>query len=115
MGREEQVMSGKVLAVTDQTFESEVLRSAQPTLVDFWAVWCGPCKMIAPVIEELSGEYDGKVKFAKMNVDENMGTPGRYGIRGIPTLLFFKDGKVIDQIVGAVPKTRIKQVIDAHV
>jgi thioredoxin 1 len=108
-------MSGKVLAVTDQTFESEVLKSAQPTLVDFWAVWCGPCKMIAPVIEELSGEYDGKVKFAKMNVDENMGTPGRYGIRGIPTLLFFKDGKVIDQIVGAVPKTRIKQVIDAHV
>ena len=108
-------MSGKVLAVTDQTFESEVLKSAQPTLVDFWAVWCGPCKMIAPVIEELSGEYDGKVRFAKMNVDENMGTPGRYGIRGIPTLLLFKDGKVIDQIVGAVPKTRIKQVIDAHV
>lgn len=110
-------MSGseKVAAVSDQSFEAEVLKSEQPTLVDFWAVWCGPCKMVAPVVEELAGDYDGRVKFAKMNVDENMGTPGRYGIRGIPTLLLFKNGEVVDQIVGAVPKAKLKEMIDRHV
>ena len=106
--------SGKVHVVTDQSFEAEVLKSPQPTLVDFWAVWCGPCRMITPIMEELSGEYDGRVKFAKMNVDENMQTPGRYGIRGIPTLLLFKEGKLVDSIVGAVPKPRIQEVIDRH-
>ena len=110
-------MSGteKVTAVSDQSFEEDVLKSDQPTLVDFWAVWCGPCKMVAPVVEELAGDYDGRVKFAKMNVDENMGTPGRYGIRGIPTLLLFKNGEVVDQIVGAVPKAKLKEMIDRHV
>ncbi len=107
-------MAGKVHVVTDQSFEAEVLESPEPALVDFWAVWCGPCRMIAPIVEELSGEYDGRVKFTKMNVDENVQTPGRYGIRGIPTLLLFKEGKVVDQIVGAVPKSRIKEVIDQH-
>jgi thioredoxin 1 len=105
----------KVAAVTDESFEAEVLQSFQPTLVDFWAVWCGPCKMVAPVVEELSSDYDGRVKFTKMNVDENMNTPGKFGIRGIPTLLLFKEGKVVDQIVGAVPKSKLKEMIDKHV
>ena len=105
-------MGGKVHVVTDQSFEAEVIQSPEPALVDFWAVWCGPCRMIAPIVEELSGEYDGRVKFTKMNVDENMQTPGRYGIRGIPTLLLFKDGKVVDQIVGAESKANIKKAID---
>lgn len=108
-------MAGKVHVVTDQSFEAEVIQSPEPALVDFWAVWCGPCRMIAPIVEELSGEYDGRVKFTKMNVDENMQTPGRYGIRGIPTLLLFKGGKVVKEIVGAVPKSQIKEAIDAHV
>jgi thioredoxin 1 len=106
--------SGKILEVSDQTFEKDVVQADQPTLVDFWAVWCGPCKMIAPVVEELSGEYEGRVKFTKMNVDENMSTPGRYGIRGIPTLMLFKGGKVVDQIVGAVAKANLKQMIDRN-
>jgi thioredoxin 1 len=106
--------SGKILEVSDQTFEKDVVQADQPTLVDFWAVWCGPCKMIAPVVEELSGEYEGRVKFTKMNVDENMNTPGRYGIRGIPTLMLFKGGKVVDQIVGAVAKANLKQMIDRN-
>jgi thioredoxin 1 len=106
--------SGNVLAVTDQTFENEVVQATHPTIVDFWAVWCGPCKMIAPVVDEMSAEYDGRVKFTKMNVDENMSTPGRYGIRGIPTLLLFKEGKVVDQIVGAVPKSKLKEMIEKH-
>jgi len=107
--------SERVANVSDQSFEEDVLKSEQPTLVDFWAVWCGPCKMVAPVVEELANDYSGRVKFAKMNVDENMGTPGRYGIRGIPTLLLFKNGEVVDQIVGAVPKAKLKEMIDRHV
>jgi thioredoxin 1 len=106
--------SEKISPVTDQSFDEDVLQSAQPTLVDFWAVWCGPCKMVAPVVEELSDDYQGRVKFAKMNVDENMSTPGRYGIRGIPALLLFKGGKVVDQVVGAVPKAKIKEMLDKH-
>jgi len=104
--------SNDVVHFKDSTFQAEVLKSEIPVLVDFWAVWCGPCRMIAPIVEELSGEYDGRVKFTKMNVDENMQTPGRYGIRGIPTLLLFKDGKVVDQIVGAESKANIKKAID---
>ncbi len=107
--------SEKVAAVTDESFEAEVIQSSQPTLVDFWAVWCGPCKTVAPVVEELSSDYDGRVKFTKMNVDENVNTPVRFGIRGIPTLLLFKEGKVVDQIVGAVPKSKLKKMIDKHV
>jgi len=97
-----------VLEVSDATFDQEVLRSEQPVLVDFWAVWCGPCKAIAPVVDSLAASYAGKVKVAKVNVDENGATPSRYGVRGIPTLLFFKDGKVADQVVGYVPQDVIE-------
>jgi thioredoxin 1 len=100
-----------VLEVSDATFEQEVLRSAQPVLVDFWAVWCGPCKAIAPVVDSLATTYAGKLKVAKVNVDESSATPSRYGIRGIPTLLFFKDGKVADQVVGYVPQTVIEEKV----
>jgi thioredoxin 1 len=100
-----------VLEVSDATFEQEVLKSAQPVLVDFWAVWCGPCKAIAPVVDSLATTYAGKLKVAKVNVDENAATPSRYGIRGIPTLLFFKDGKVADQVVGFVPQNVIEEKV----
>jgi thioredoxin 1 len=104
-------MAGKVLQVTDETFEEEILKSETPALVDFWAAWCGPCKAIAPVVEELAEEYAGKVKMAKLNVDESPKTPGQYGIRAIPTLIMFKDGKVVDQITGAVSKSHIEQAL----
>jgi len=100
-----------VLEVSDATFDQEVLRSEQPVLVDFWAVWCGPCKAIAPIVDGLAATYAGKLKVAKVNVDENGATPSRYGIRGIPTLLLFKDGKVADQIVGYVPQDVIEQKV----
>lgn len=100
-----------VLEVSDATFEQEVLRSEQPVLVDFWAVWCGPCKAIAPVVDSLATSYAGKLKVAKVNVDENGATPSRYGIRGIPTLLFFKGGKVADQVVGFVPQNVIEEKV----
>jgi thioredoxin 1 len=96
---------------TDGNFEPEILKSDIPTMVDFWAPWCGPCQVIAPVIEELAKEYAGRVKMAKMNVDENPATPSRYGIRGIPTVMIFKDGEVFDQIVGAVSKARVEEMI----
>ncbi|MBI5556704.1 MAG: thioredoxin [Deltaproteobacteria bacterium] len=102
----------KVAHVTDKNFEEEILKSAIPALVDFWAPWCGPCKAIGPMINELAGEYAGKVKVAKMNVDENPETPGKYGIRAIPTLIFFKGGKVADQITGAVGKTQLAAMLD---
>jgi thioredoxin 1 len=92
---------------TDENFEEEVLKSDLPVLVDFWAVWCGPCKMIAPIVEQLAEELSGKVKIGKLDVDTNQETSIKYGIRGIPTLLIFKDGKVVDSIVGAVPKNNI--------
>ncbi len=103
---------GNVLEVSDQTFDQEVLKSATPVLIDFWAPWCGPCKAIAPVVEQLAGEYAGRLKVVKMNVDDNPQTPGRYGVRGIPNLLVIKGGQVADQIVGAVPKAHLVKAID---
>jgi thioredoxin 1 len=100
-----------VLEVSDATFDQEVLRSEQPVLVDFWAVWCGPCKAISPIVEEVAGEYAGKLKVGKVNVDQNNLTPSRYGIRGIPTLLFFKGGQVADQVVGYVAKDVIEEKV----
>ncbi len=100
-----------VMEVSDATFDQEVLRSEQPVLVYFWAVWCGPCKAIAPVVDSLATAYAGKLKVAKVNVDDNGATPSRYGIRGIPTLLLFKDGKVADQIVGYVPQNVIEEKV----
>ena len=100
-----------VLEVSDATFDQEVLKSEQPVLVDFWAVWCGPCKAIAPAIDALAAKYAGQLKVAKVNVDQNGATPSRYGIRGIPALLFFKGGKVADQIVGYVPKDTIDKSV----
>ena len=95
--------------VTDGTFEDEVVKSTTPVLVDFWADWCAPCKMIAPIVEQLAEEFDGQVKFAKVDVDSNPKSAMNYGIRGIPTLLIFKGGKPVDQVVGAVPKSTLKQ------
>lgn len=110
--REKNMADDKVLHVTDADFEQQILKSDIPALVDFWAPWCGPCKAIGPMINELAGEYAGKVKIAKMNVDENPETPGKYGIRAIPTLIFFKNGSVADQITGAVGKTQLMAMID---
>jgi thioredoxin 1 len=100
-----------LINVTDDNFKKEVLDSEIPTFVDFWASWCGPCRMVGPVFEELSNEYAGKVKFAKVNVDENPKTPSTYGVRGIPTLIMFKGGKAVDQVVGAVPKGQLDGVV----
>jgi len=100
-----------VLEVNDASFDEEVLRSEQPVLVDFWAVWCGPCKAIAPIVDGVAAAYAGKIKVAKVNVDQNGATPSRYGIRGIPALLFFKGGKVADQIVGYVPQEVIEEKV----
>lgn len=99
--------------VTDQTFENEVINADVPTLVDFWAPWCGPCRMVAPIVEELAGEYEGRVKFVKLNTDENPAVSGRYGIRSIPTLLVFKGGEVKGQIVGFRPKSELKNRLDS--
>jgi thioredoxin 1 len=103
---------GNVLEVSDQSFEQEVLKSTTPVLIDFWAPWCGPCKAIAPLVEQLAGEYAGRLKVVKMNVDDNPQTPSRYGVRGIPNLLVIKGGQVADQIVGAVPKAHLVKAID---
>ncbi len=101
----------KVLHVSDDSFEQEILNSKKPSLVDFWAAWCGPCKAIGPVIEELATEYGDQVNIAKMNVDENPKTPAKYGINAIPTLILFKDGKAVEQIVGVVSKAQIEETI----
>jgi len=106
-------MSDAVKSVTADSFDKEVLESPNLALVDFWATWCGPCKIVAPVVEELAKEYEGTVTFAKVNTDENPDLASKYGIRGIPTLMFFKDGKVLDQVVGAVPKGQLKSKIDS--
>jgi thioredoxin 1 len=103
--------SEKVLAFGDGNFETEVIQSGMPVLVDFWAPWCAPCKAIAPVVDALAEEYDGKIKVGKMNVDDNPATPGKYGVRGIPTIVLFKDGKVMDQVVGAVPRAQLEALI----
>jgi thioredoxin 1 len=100
-----------VVEVNDASFEQEVLQSDQPVLVDFWAAWCGPCKALSPIVDEVASEYSGKLKVMKMDVDRNQATPMRYGIRGIPALLLFKGGKVADQIVGYVPKDTIARSI----
>ena len=101
--------------ISDATFQSEVIESDVPVLVDFWADWCGPCKMVAPVVKDLAGEYDGRVKIAKMDVDTNPQTPMQYGVRSIPTLLIFKGGAPVDQVVGAVPKSVLKGRLEAAV
>ena len=98
--------------ITDDTFDDEVVKSDVPVIVDFWAEWCGPCKIIAPIVDDLAKEYEGKVKFAKMDIDDNPKTPVTYGVRGIPTLLIFNNGGPVDQIVGAVPKQVLKQRLD---
>ncbi|MDJ0788716.1 MAG: thioredoxin [Myxococcota bacterium] len=97
--------------VTDANFEAEVLKSEIPTIIDFWAEWCAPCRRIAPIVKELADEYDGKVKVVKMNIDENPGTPGKYGIRSIPTVLAFKGGTVVEQITGARPKSAFDDMV----
>ena len=105
-------MAGAIV-LTDENFSSEVVESSQPVLVDFWATWCGPCRMIAPIVEELSAEYEGKAKIGKVDVDAAQKTAQEFGIRSIPTLLLFKEGKVIEQIIGAVPKQEIVDKLDA--
>ena len=99
---------------TDSNFEQEVLKAEVPVLVDFWAEWCGPCRMLGPTVDEVATEYKGRVKVGKVDVDHNMGIAGRYQIRGVPTLLLFKEGKVVQQSVGAVPKSEIKRMLDAQ-
>jgi thioredoxin 1 len=103
--------SDKVVQLSDDSFENDVIKSSVPVLVDFWASWCAPCKAISPVVDSLADEYDGKVKIGKLNVDENPATPGKFGVRGIPTLILFKDGQVLDQVVGAVPKNQLEGLI----
>ncbi len=106
-------MAEGVINVTSQTWDSEVLQSKGIVMVDFWAVWCGPCRMIAPTVEELAKEYEGRIKVAKLNTDENPDIASRYKIMGIPTIMFFKDGEKVDQIVGAVPKPQLKAKIES--
>ena len=108
-------MSDKIIHVTDATFEAEVLQSSVPVLLDFWAPWCGPCKMIAPILDQLAEEYDGKVKIAKMNVDENQGVPAQFGIRGIPTMIVFKEGKNVANKVGALAKLQLEAFLNASI
>jgi len=107
-------VSDSIVHVTDESFEDEVLKSAEPVLVDYWADWCGPCKMIAPVLDEISTEYAGRLKVAKLNIDENPNTPPKYGIRGIPTLMLFRGGEVEATKVGAVSKSQLTAFIDSN-
>ena len=100
-----------ILEVTDNTFDKDVISNTQPTLVDFWADWCGPCKALAPVVDQLAQTYEGKVTFKKLNIDDNPATPAKFGVRGIPTLILFKNGEVWDQIVGVVPKAQIERAL----
>ena len=102
------------IEITDSNFDAEVSQSDLPVLIDFWAVWCGPCKMVAPIVEELAKDYDGRAKIGKLDVDNNQQTAMKFGIRSIPTLLIFKNGQVVDTIIGAVPKGNIAEKLDAH-
>jgi len=108
-------MTENIHYVTDDTFEPEVLASQTPVLVDYWAEWCGPCKMIAPILDEVAKEYAGRLKVAKLNIDENQATPPKYGIRGIPTLMLFKNGSVEATKVGALSKSQLTAFIDSHI
>ena len=108
-------MSDSILHITDSSFEEEVLKSAQPVMLDFWAEWCGPCKMIAPILDELAGQYEGKLTVAKINIDDNQKTPETYAVRGIPTLILFKDGEVAATKVGAASKSQLEAFIDANI
>ena len=108
-------MSDSIVYLTDASFEEEVLKADLPVLVDYWAEWCGPCKMIAPILDEISGDYNGRVKIAKLNIDENADTPPKYGIRGIPTLMIFKDGNVEATKVGALSKSQLIAFLDANI
>lgn len=104
----------KALTFTDDSFEDDVINSDKPVLVDFWAEWCGPCRMVGPVVDELAGEFEGQAKIGKVDVDNNPQISTKYGIRSIPSLLIFKDGEVVDQIVGAVPKSQLKKQLEAQ-
>lgn len=108
-------MSDKIVYLTDDSFDNEVIRSELPVLVDYWADWCGPCKMLVPVLEEIADEYGGKVKVTNLNIDENPATPAKYGIRGIPTLMIFKDGNVEATKVGALSKSQLTAFIDSNI
>jgi thioredoxin 1 len=108
-------MSEQILQVSDDSFEADVLKAEAPVLVDFWAEWCGPCKMIAPILEDIAAEYSGKVSIAKVNIDQNPNTPPKFGIRGIPTLLLFKNGQVAATKVGALSKTQLKEFLDSNI
>jgi len=108
-------VSDKIIHLTDDTFETEVVNSDKPVLVDYWADWCGPCKMIAPILDEIADEYEGRVKIAKLNIDENPATPPKYGIRGIPTLMLFKGGNVEATKVGAVSKSQLTAFLDSNI
>lgn len=105
-------MAGNVEDITDSNFEEKVLKAELPVFVDFWAPWCGPCKSVAPIIDELADEYKGRMLFYKLNVDDNPKTPSQYGIRGIPNLIIFKNGEVVDQLIGALPKSEIVESIE---
>ena len=113
--REKTGMSDKIVHLSDAGFEQDVLESTKPVLVDYWAEWCGPCKMIAPILEDIAGEYDGRVTIAKLNIDENPATPPKYGIRGIPTLMLFKNGTVEATKVGALSKSQLTAFLDSNI
>lgn len=108
-------MSQHIHYVTDENFETEVLQSSLPVLVDYWAEWCGPCRAIAPILDEIASEYEGKLKVAKLNIDDNEVTPAKYGIRGIPTLMLFKDGNIEATKVGALQKSQLTAFVDSHI